>query len=88
MPTATLSSKGQITIPREIRERLGLEDGDKLEFLVAEDGSVRLRPVTASVRELYGFLERPGRRAGSIDEMNRGIADYLADEDRRIRGGS
>ena len=88
MAIATLTSKGQITIPREVRDRLGLAEGDKLEFSIEEDGSVTLRPVTASVRGLYGFLRRRGRRPVSVEEMNRGIADHLAAEDRRIRGGS
>lgn len=85
MATSTLSSKGQITIPREVREELGLEEGDKLEFLVEADGSVRLRPVTASARELYGLLKRPGRPPVSVDEMNRGIAEHVAEEDARTR---
>jgi AbrB family looped-hinge helix DNA binding protein len=88
MPTATLTSKGQITIPREVRARLGVEEGDKLEFLVEEDGSVTLRPVTASARDLYGLLKRPRKARVSVDQMNRGIASHLAAEDARIRRGS
>ncbi|REJ76753.1 MAG: AbrB/MazE/SpoVT family DNA-binding domain-containing protein [Acidobacteria bacterium] len=44
MPTSTLSSKGQITLPKAIRDRLGLVEGDVLEFTVDLDGSIRLRP--------------------------------------------
>jgi AbrB family looped-hinge helix DNA binding protein len=88
MPTATLSSKGQITIPSEIRTELGLEVGDQLEFMLERDGSVRMRLVTASAKELYGLLKRPGRRRVSVEEMNRGIADHAAGEDARIRSGS
>ena len=88
MPTATLTSKGQITIPREVRAELGLEVGDQLEFTLESDGSVRMRPVTASAKELHGLLKRPGRRRVSVEEMNRGIVDHAAAEDARIRSGS
>lgn len=88
MPTATLTSKGQITIPREVRVELGLEEGDRLEFTIEGDGSVRLRPVTASAKELYGLLKRAGRPPVSVEEMDRGIAEQLAGEDARIRSGS
>ena len=88
MPTATLTSKGQVTIPRQVRDTLHLEEGDKLEFLIEEDGSVKLRRLTGSVRDLYGLLERPGRPAVSVEEMDRGIVDFLEDEDQRIRSGS
>jgi AbrB family looped-hinge helix DNA binding protein len=43
MPTSTLTSKGQVTVPKAIRERLGLVEGDVLEFSVAEDGRIEVR---------------------------------------------
>jgi AbrB family looped-hinge helix DNA binding protein len=87
MPTATLSSKGQITVPKEIRERLGLTKGDRLEFVFDASGSVRLRPLVGSVRELAGILRRPGCRPVSIEEMDEAIGDFHAAEDQRIRDG-
>lgn len=74
MPTATLTTKGQITIPKEVREHLGVNTGDRLSFVVQEDGSVIVRPITHHVRELGGLLYRPGQRAVSINEMDEGIA--------------
>jgi antitoxin PrlF len=87
MPTATLTSKGQITIPRQVRDELQLAEGDKLEFLIEENGIVRLRRLSASVKDVHGFLKRPGQRAVSVEEMNQAIADHLTDEDRRTRSG-
>jgi AbrB family looped-hinge helix DNA binding protein len=56
MSKATLTSKGQVTVPREIRERLGLSAGDKLLFEV-EDGSIRLKVLKSrSLGELQGSL--------------------------------
>jgi AbrB family looped-hinge helix DNA binding protein len=74
VPTATLTTKGQITIPKEVREHLGVETGDRLSFVVQEDGSVVVKPITRHVRELGGMLHRPARRAVSISEMDEGIA--------------
>ena len=74
MPTATLTTKGQITIPKEVREHLGVDTGDRLSFAVQEDGTVIVRPITRHVRELGGLLHRPRQRAVSINEMDEGIA--------------
>jgi AbrB family looped-hinge helix DNA binding protein len=59
MPTATLTSKGQTTIPREVREFLKVKSGDKLEFKInAEDNSVSLTAVNLHVSGLKGTLKR------------------------------
>jgi AbrB family looped-hinge helix DNA binding protein len=70
MPTATLTSKGQITLPKPIRDRLRLAAGDRVDFVVQEDGTVVLRPVTVDVRELRGLLHRKGRKPLSVEAMN------------------
>jgi antitoxin PrlF len=74
MPVATLTSKGQTTIPKEIRDLLGLAAGDKLDFVVESDGRVVLRPATQDVRELKGMLRKKGRKPVSLEEMDRAIA--------------
>lgn len=75
MAVATLTSKGQTTIPKEIRDLLGLEPGDKLDFIVEADGRVVLRPATRDVRELRGILRRKGRKPVTLEEMDRAIAE-------------
>lgn len=63
MPTATLTSKGQTTIPREVREFLRVKSGDKLEFKInADDNSVSLKAVNLHVSDLKGILKRDGMR--------------------------
>ncbi len=62
MATATLTSKGQTTIPKEIRERLALKPGDRIDFIVLPDGSVRLVPMNLPIASLKGMLGRPARR--------------------------
>lgn len=79
MATATITSKGQTTIPKEIRERLGLHTGDKIDFVMGEDGVVTLRPITIDVRDLCGFLKRPGQRVATLEDMDAAISDGALD---------
>lgn len=69
MADATLTAKGQTTIPKEIRERLGLEAGDKLTFTTLSDGTVVMRAKTRRLLDLAGSLTRPGQRSVSVEEM-------------------
>jgi len=73
MPTATVSSKGQVTIPKAVRELLRIDAGDEVDFVVTERGDVVVRGVSLDVRELRGLLKRPRRGAVSVEEMNAAI---------------
>jgi antitoxin PrlF len=68
---ATLTSKGQTTIPKEIRDGLGMKPGDKMTFTLMPDGTVVMRVKSKSVVELAGVLHRRGRKAVSIEQMSR-----------------
>jgi antitoxin PrlF len=69
MPTATLTSKGQTTIPREVREFLNLKSGDRLEFkLNTNDKTVTLRAVNIDIAGLKGFLKSEGMKAYNPNE--------------------
>ena len=59
MAVATLTSKGQITLPKEIREQLKLQPGDRVEFLVGPDGRITVWPVTSDVTILKGLIPKP-----------------------------
>ena len=73
MPTATLTSKGQITLPREVRSALGLDSGDRLEFVEFEKGRFVLIPATRSIKELKGLFKSRRKKPVSIEEMNAAI---------------
>jgi len=72
MSTTTLTSKGQLTLPKDVRNRLNLHSGDKLEVFPQEDGTILLQPATVDISELYGLLPRPSRTV-SLEEMDAAI---------------
>jgi len=73
MPSATLTSKGQITLPKAVRDSLGVKTGDAVDFVVSADGEIRVRVGSADVSELRGLLHRPGRRAVSTEAIDKAI---------------
>ena len=74
MPTSTLTSKGQITIPREVRERLHLKTGSRVDFIVEASGQVVLKPLDRNFRSIRGIVRSRRKRPVSIKEMNEAIA--------------
>ena len=74
MASATVTSKGQITIPKKVRQTLRLGPGDRVEFLIEKGGKISVRPGKADVADLKGLLHRRGRRAVSLAEMDAAIA--------------
>lgn len=73
MPRSSLTSKGQTTIPREVRTHLGVQMGDQLDFVIQPDGTVVLKAGTVQVSALRGILHRKGMRVVSVVEMNAAI---------------
>ncbi|MGH9604464.1 MAG: AbrB/MazE/SpoVT family DNA-binding domain-containing protein [Terracidiphilus sp.] len=73
MATAAVTSKGQITIPIEVRKKLGLKPGDRVRFIEGEKGEYILKPKTGSIMELKGIARLKGKPV-SIEEMNKTIA--------------
>ena len=65
----TLTSKGQVTVPREIRERLGLKAGDKLAFNLLSDGTVVMRQRGRTVADIGGMLHQPGHPIVPVEQM-------------------
>jgi AbrB family looped-hinge helix DNA binding protein len=74
MPSATLTSKNQLTLPREIRELLKVEPGKRVLFRVLENGEVRVEPETLPISALKGILKSPLARPPTIEEMDDAIA--------------
>jgi len=77
MSQATVTSKGQITIPKDVRDELGLTEGTKVDFVRVGPGEYRLRPRNVSIMDLAGVLKYDGPPV-SIEEMNEAIRDGWA----------
>jgi antitoxin PrlF len=69
---ATVTSKGQVTVPKEVRDHLGLPAGGKVLFELASDGRAVIKPAELSVQRLFGILGKPPRSA-TIEEMDEAI---------------
>lgn len=86
MPTSTVTTKGQVTIPKSIRDALGLHPGDRVLFVRHDDGTVAIEPETVDVRSLYGRFKHFATRPVSVDEMNDTIGEAAADRHRDAAG--
>ncbi|MES1022227.1 type II toxin-antitoxin system PrlF family antitoxin [Gloeocapsa sp. BRSZ] len=75
MTSATVTSKGQVTIPKEIREYLKLDAGTRIDFVIDAEGQVKIIPLNAPVNALSGVLHRPGMKAATFEEMEQAIAE-------------
>jgi AbrB family looped-hinge helix DNA binding protein len=84
MPTATVTSKGQITIPKEVRDALAVKTGDVIDFERETDGTFRVRARKIHVEDLAGFLHRKGRPRVSLREMDAAIAKGVARGRKRV----
>jgi AbrB family looped-hinge helix DNA binding protein len=73
MAAATVTSKGQVTLPAETRRRLGIRAGTRLEFIVKDEERLEVVRVGGSVRDLTGLLPRPTRKL-SLEAMDEAIA--------------
>ncbi|HEX3063249.1 MAG TPA: AbrB/MazE/SpoVT family DNA-binding domain-containing protein [Usitatibacter sp.] len=73
MATATITSKGQITIPKEVREALGVGTGDRVEFVAEEKGVYKVVAATRDVRHLKGLVAKPAKPV-TLEAMKLAIA--------------
>ncbi len=79
MPAATMTSKGQITIPKEVRDALGLEAGNRIAFEVREDGVVEMHPETVDLLSLCGIF-KPSVKGVSLADMDLAIRQGASGE--------
>ena len=84
MPSATITSKGQVTIPKKIRDQLHLKSGDTIHFEVDSESSVRIRAEKKDFHEIVGKYKykSPKPEGLSVEEMKEGVADYLREKYR------
>jgi AbrB family looped-hinge helix DNA binding protein len=73
MTAATLTSKGQLTLPKDVRDALGVGPGDRVDFVRMEDGNFAVLPATHSVKRLKGLIPSP-KKAVSLEDMDKAIA--------------
>ncbi len=76
--TTTLTQRGQVTVPAEVRRLLGLKPRDRVTFTIAE-GEVRLKPVAYSLESAYGSV-KPSRKPEDFDELSRLARDARAEQ--------
>ena len=78
---ATITSKGQLTIPKPLRDRLRLHAGDRMEFVLGEGGHIEMIPRKSSIKELKKMVPPPVTHV-TLDEMEQAIAEGAADYGR------
>lgn len=79
MVLATITTKGQVTIPKSVRDSLMLSTGDKIEFVVTDKREALIRPISKKVDEVFGRLHKPGRKTVSVEEMDAKIRQRMKD---------
>lgn len=77
MPVSTMTSKGQVTIPKSIRDRLELQTGDRLDFRLEEDGTIRIYPIARKVVDVFGVLAEKAKGSYTTREIDERLAAAL-----------
>ncbi len=82
-----VSPKGQLTLPKELRERLGLTHGGTLRLAMEDDGRTFVHAPKRSILDAIGLLRRPGQRRHTIEEMDEGVRRAVTERYLRATGG-
>ena len=77
---ATLTTKGQITLPKDIRDRLGLDAGAVQDFQLLPDNTITARAVKPDARRIRGLLESPHAEPLTIEQMDEGVARHVREK--------
>ncbi|MBF2075969.1 MAG: AbrB/MazE/SpoVT family DNA-binding domain-containing protein [Synechococcales cyanobacterium C42_A2020_086] len=79
MLSTIVTDTGQITLPEEVRQHLKLVSGSRVEFVIDEEGQVKILPLNVAVEALSGILHRPGMQRASLDDMEAAISQGAHD---------
>lgn len=79
MLSTTVTDSGQITLPEEIRQHLKLVSGSQVEFVIDEDGQVKIFPLNVAVETLSGILHRSDMKKASLEDMEKAIFEGAND---------
>lgn len=71
--TATVSDKGQVTLPKPLRDQLGIQPGSRLEFRLAADGILQVKVLAKGSAALAGLLARPGEAVRSLVDLDAAV---------------
>ncbi len=77
MALATLTTKGQVTIPKTIREALKLHSGDKIEIIVTKDREAIIRPISKKVDDVFCKLHKPGRESVTLEAIDDAVRNRM-----------
>ena len=80
MPLATITTKGQVTIPKNIRDSLKLTTGDKIEIILTDSQEALIRPISKKVDDIFCKLHNPNQNKISISTMNEAIKSRMRDK--------
>ncbi|MBF0194042.1 MAG: AbrB/MazE/SpoVT family DNA-binding domain-containing protein [Magnetococcales bacterium] len=80
MPMATLTSKGQVTIPKSIREQFNFQPGDRLEFFVEDGVRMVVQPVTKDISELKGILSHLNKPMATDAQIDTAIGKQISED--------
>ncbi len=83
--TAMVSDKGQVTLPKALRERLGIQPGSRLAFHITADGSLNVQVLAKGSDALFGLLAKPGEPSRSLEEMEAAVTETVRERARRVR---
>jgi antitoxin PrlF len=75
---ATITSKGQVTLPKEVRECLRVRKGDKVRFVVEDKARIAVTRAEHSIRDLFGILGKP-RRSATLEEMDEAVRQHAVE---------
>lgn len=82
---ATLTSKGQVTLPKEIRDRLSLDAGAVLDFQIQPDNTITARHVQPDARRIRGLLKSPHAAAPTVEQMDEAVSRHLRERHAKSR---
>lgn len=80
---ATVTDKGQVTVPKELRDKMGIVPGSKLDFELTEHGTLYVRVLARGADKLFGIVHRTHQAPLDVAAMDEGIAEAVASRNRR-----
>ena len=77
MASATITTKGRITIPKVVRDTLMPNAGDKIEFVLIDERAALIKPASKKVDDVFGIIHKPGQKPVSVEKMNDSIREKM-----------